>query len=96
MCVDGFPILQLADMLDMLGGSMVFSKIVFSKIDLCSRYHYIRIKPENEWKIVYKSKDGLYKWLVMPFGLNCSEYLHKGYEPGSLSFYWVFCYGLFR
>ena len=78
-----YPLTRINDLFDQLHGAQVFSKL-----DLQSGYHQLKVKKEDIQKTVFRTHYGHYEFLVMPFRSDqCPSSLYGFDEPSFLAIF---------
>ena len=75
------PLPRIDDLFNQLKGARVYSKI-----DLCTDYHQLRVRDVDIPKRAFKRRYGHFEFIVMPFGLTNSlvafmDLMHKVLQP---------------
>ena len=76
-----YPLMRIVDLFDQLRGAQVYSKI-----DLCSGYHPLRVREVNIPKTTFRTWYGHFQFTLIPFRLAnvpaaFMDLMHKVFQP---------------
>ena len=76
-----YPLLRIDDLFDQLRGARVYSKI-----DLRTGYHELRVRETNIPKTTFRTRYGHFEFMLMPFGLTNApvasmDLMHRVFQP---------------
>ena len=85
-----YPIPRIDDLFDQLRGARVYSKI-----DLHTGYHQLRVRKADIPKIAFRTRYGHFEFIVMPFELTNAptafmDLMHRVFQPSLYQFVVVF------